>query len=113
MANIPIQKGSWSEFFQDVSRNLQNHPIDVEVAGREFGDQFEEEGVRLDGVSFNEKDDLIFIHTDDLDHVINGPAEVNVTSQGSIIECVSVRDKDGNVHLVHFRQVALLPSRLF
>lgn len=110
MTNIPIDRSAWVEFFNDVSRNMQHHPVDVEVAGVDYGDQMEEQWALLDGLSFDEVEDVIFIHTETLDHAITSPLQVNVMSQGAVIECVSVRDKDGSVHLVHFHQNTLLPS---
>ena len=76
MAVQKIDKGDWRAFFDWLSQSLLGARAEIEVASLDLGDQIEAEWLPLLGITYDDKDDLLEVALDGLDHLIYGPREV-------------------------------------
>ena len=106
-----LQKNKWRGFFDLVSKMVQGQQIELEVAGLDTGDQIEAEWSLVDGLTYEEESDVLFIHTADLEHMIRKPLEIIVGEKGAMIEMVSIKDEGQRVQIVRFRAPLLLETR--
>ena len=110
MAAQKIDKLKWSVFFDWFSRGMLGARVALEVASLDLGDQIEAEWLPLLGITYDDKDDLLEIALEGVDHLIYGPREVwadlNVGELGSF-EVIDDRDVS---QIIKLRQPLMLPS---
>lgn len=106
-----LEKSAWNGYFNLVSKTvLIGKRAEVEVASLSFGAQIEAEWVLLLGVVYDEKDDILEITLDGLDHLIHRPLEVHVDERASIVAGFAVLDHAGCRHIVRLREPLMLPA---
>lgn len=107
MSFQPIEKSKWHTFFDGVSKILASQLVEIEVVGLDLGDQFPVEWLPLKGISYDPKDDALYIYTEgreqDLDHSIPSPREIYIELGITGLSRVVVIDKDGHKQIVRFR----------
>lgn len=110
MAAQKIDKPEWRAFFDWFSRGMLGARVELEVASLDLGDQIEAEWLPLLGITYDDKDDLLEIALEGVDHLIYGPREVwadlNVGELGSF-EVIDDRDVS---QIIKLRQPLMLPS---
>ena len=109
MANRKLTRDEWNPYFDVMTHALEGNRTEVEVAGLELGDQVEEDWLRLDGITFDPKDDALWVYTNVVNHAIAKPREIQVAERGAGIEAVSVSDAEGHVSIVRLRAPLMLP----
>src|SRR6202035_5220742 len=82
-----LPRGEWTQFFNDFSRDLDLPSVTVEVAGREIGAQVEADGLRLTGITYDRKDDILVVDldakggmTEELEHIVYQPQKIYLAS---------------------------------
>lgn len=108
MNDRKLQRNDWKSYFDQVSGRIEGRRAEVEVASLDLGDQIEGEWLRIEGLSYDSKDDVLYIHSDNIDHAIWHPREVVVTERGADLAAISVRGGDGSLHTARFREPLLL-----
>lgn len=104
-----IEENDWSGYFQYVSRMIQGQNVEIEVIGMEFGDQIEEEWATLEGLSYDRKEDILYVHTPPLEHAIPGPFEVVVLEdEGLALRSISVKSANDRLHTFYLREIPRL-----
>lgn len=102
MVTRTVQKSEWNQFFNLVSKSIEDQKIEIEVSGLEIGDQIEADWVDFDGISYDPKTDYIFIHTPLLDHTIVHPSTVLVAEEDDTIVAINITD-DETIQILQFR----------
>ena len=110
MAAEQIDRATWSPFLDNLTRILVGKQAEVEVAGLDLGDQIEAEWIPLIGITYDEKDDLIEIALDALDHLIRSPRSMFVDHDAGGIVAISIDDGDGRQHIVRLKDPLALPG---
>jgi Family of unknown function (DUF5335) len=110
MAVQKIDKGDWRAFFDWLSQGLLGARVEIEVASLELGDQIEAEWLPLLGVTYDDKDDLLEIALEGVDHLIHGPREVWADFNVGEMMSFEVIDDRGVSQIVKLRQPLMLPS---
>lgn len=105
-----MEKIEWQNYFDFVSRDLPTMQVEIEVAGLEFGDQIQAEWTPLVGISYDPKDDVLFVHTAALDHAIHDPQDIVLEGDETEIRSITVRDAEGSTQTVRFKEALALPS---
>lgn len=104
METRSIQKQDWHKtldrIYREEKKKLQR--ITIEVDSEELGAQKEVENVQLQGISYDHKDDLVAVDTDDLEHLINHPQKIEMAVSGDDLVCLEIIDKDKLRHLIYF-----------
>jgi hypothetical protein len=93
-----------------VNKLMIGHPIDVEVASLEIGDQIADEWVTLEGVTYDRIRDVVHVQTDPVDHLIPRPKEIGVEQVGMEIRTIVIRNAWGELQILRFREPLLLPA---
>lgn len=110
MAAEQIERGAWSAFLDNLTRILVGKQAEVEVAGLDLGDQIEAEWIPLIGITYDEKDDLIEVALDTLDHLIRSPRSIFVDNDAEGLIAIAIDDGDGRHHIVRLKDPLALPA---
>ena len=120
--NIPtaqIPRESWMNYFNDLSKTYQGWEVQVEVPGRDYGDQPEVNGLPLQGLSYepagSQANDIL-VEAGDLPqgyivHHVNNPRIVRAAPIVPGIETdIEIESDEGYTTLVHIRERPELPA---
>jgi hypothetical protein len=110
MAAEQIDRARWVPFLDTVTRSLAGKSAEIEVASLDLGDQIEAEWVPLIGITYDNKDDLIEIALEELDHLIRSPRELFVDFGVGGIVAIAIDDGDGNRQIVKLKDPLALPA---
>ncbi len=104
-----LDKKEWKPFFEGVSKVLPAKEAEIEVLSLNIGDQVEAEWLRLLGLTYDPKDDLLDVALDGLDHLIQKPREIYVEDGGVGLASLAVVDAEGARHIIKLRDPMALP----
>ncbi len=110
MAAEKIDRARWADFFDNLTKSLIGKQAEIEVTSLDLGDQIEAEWVPLIGITYDEKDDLIEIALEELDHLIRRPREILVDYGSGGLVAVAIDDWDGNRQIVKLKDPLALPA---
>jgi hypothetical protein len=123
MSSQKIPREQWVKFFNDFSKKHMGWITNVELMGKDIGDQLEASGLPLVGISADLKDGEHSIDISlggqpdsDFTHIINNPQDVEfepAEPEPSLSEqpheALEVTSTDGTVTLVTFRYIVPEP----
>lgn len=108
-----IEKPEWQTLFDGISKILDGKFVEIEVIGLDLGDQLEVEWLPVNGITYDPKDDALYIYIKgvdrDLDHMIPSPREVYIEFGSPGLSHVVVIDPDDHKQIVRFRAPLELP----
>lgn len=110
---MPITKlnsSEWSKYFDDVSKNIGSKNIEIEIAGLSFGNQVEVSSLPLTGLTYDAKNDLLEVATENIDHLIYHPKEIHTDYGIDGLHSVEVVDADNNHQVIKFTDPITLPG---
>lgn len=108
-----LERSEWRHYFDLLSRvTLIGRRAEIEVMSLEFGVQIAVEWGLLLGIVYDDRDDVIEIITDGLDHLIARPLEIHVDEHAAILGTFEVVDKSQVRHIVQLRDPLMLPPPL-
>jgi Family of unknown function (DUF5335) len=110
MAVRKIDKSEWRPFFDWLSRGFLGARAEIEGASLDLGDQIEAEWLPLLGITYDDKDDLIEIALEGVDHLIYGPRDVWADLNVGELISLEVMDDRGVSQIIKLRQALMLPS---
>lgn len=105
-----LEKTVWKAYFDHVSKLLEGKKVEIEVAALNIGVQCPAEWLPLFGISYDEKNHLLAVMAEGLNHMIRRPGEVFIENDGLDLLSMEVIDEDGAMHLVRFKEALLLPA---
>jgi type IV secretory pathway VirB6-like protein len=99
-----IVKQEWQNYFDDISKKMKpGQLIEMEVAGKQMGDQKQQEKAKFKGISYDPRTQLLNVYTDVLDHAIEKPQEVVAVEEGAATKALSIKDAEGYVQSIKFQ----------
>jgi hypothetical protein len=110
MATKKLEKSKWQGYFDRVSQGIGATLVEIEIAGLTLGDQVEAQWVPLTGMSYDPKDDLFLVMSEELDHLISNPRDIYVDDDVEGLRNVEVIDADGNRQIIQLKPPLALPS---
>ena len=110
MAAEQIERARWGAFLGSLTTTLVGKQAEIEVAALDLGDQIEAQWAPLIGITYDEKDDLVEIALEQLDHLIRSPQAIFVDEGLGGIAAIAVDDSDGHRHVVRFKDPLALPA---
>ena len=110
MAAEQIERAQWGPFLDNLTRILVGKQAEIEVAALDLGDQIEAQWAPLIGITYDEKDDLIEIALEQLDHLIRSPRAIFVDEGVGGIAAIAIDDSDGHRHIVRLKDPLALPA---
>lgn len=109
MATKKLDRSQWQAYFDRVSQGIGATLVQIEIAGLKLGDQIEAEWVPLAGLSYDPKDDLFAVVSEQLDHLIKKPREIYVDDGVEGLRSVEVIDADDNRQIIQLKPPLPLP----
>lgn len=110
MATHRLERNQWQNYFDRVSRMLEGRQAEIEIAGLGIGAQREQAWTALNGLTYDPKDDVFEVATDEVDHLIEGPKDILVEDAGAMLASVEVIDADDNHQIIKLREPIALPT---
>jgi len=108
MANKELPRREWRPFFDFLSKAVAGQNVEVEVVGLNLGDQIEQDWLRLKGLTYGPKDDIFYVYTEGLDHMIRSPSQIFTDWSGTELRVIEVYDKDNRSHIIKLKDSLLL-----
>jgi hypothetical protein len=100
MTTRAIGLSDWHIYLNKVSADLSDRRAEVRIVSPTLGNQVEAAGVRLIGITYDLKDQVLEVALEGLDHLIRKPVEFYVQEGQSGVESFSILDAEGNRHIV-------------
>ena len=108
-----LEKSEWRRYFDLLSRvMLIGKRAEIEVMSLDFGVQIEVEWALLLGIVYDDRNDVIEIVMDGLDHLIAQPLEIHVDEYAAIPGTFEVVDQSRVRHIIQLRDPLMLPPLL-
>lgn len=98
-----LDKAQCQPYFEQLSRELARHPVDVEIAGLGVRSPQTRAWSSLRGLAYDPGKDTFQLVTDDLDHLIPHPRELHVDAADDGLHGIEVVDAEGNLRSVRLR----------
>lgn len=105
-----LARAEWKQYFNRVSALLEGERVEIDVASLPWGTQPLAKWLPLLGLMYDEREDLISVMAQGLDHMIRRPDQVFIDTEGVDLRSLEVIDGDGVRHLIRFGKPILLPS---
>jgi len=98
-----IERNYWKNYFDFISKDMRAQQVELEVVGLDLGDQIEEEWVSFEGISYDTKKNILFVHTATIKHTILEPLEIVVEDEDSMLRSIAVKDRLSHLQLIKLR----------
>jgi hypothetical protein len=112
-----LPRNTWGAYFDELSRGLATVRASVEVEGPEIGAQVEEEGLELNGITYDHGDDILVVGlspggaAETLEHIVSSPRRIEVVSGEDLLPAtIDVQDGEGNRTLLRLSTAPALPA---
>jgi len=109
MSARKLEKNEWHGFFDFLSKVLIGARTEIHVESLALGDQVEAEWLPLLGMDYDDKNEMVEIALEGLDHMIRCPREISVDEGNGAIVSLQIIDGDGNQQIVLLREPLMLP----
>ena len=103
MNTLKIEKDRWTEYFDHLSNVTDSQLVTIKVISMAVGDQVEVEDSPFNGISYDEKDDVVNVHTHALGHMVKQPKQVYVLETSSGLENMEITDTAETKHILSFK----------
>lgn len=110
-----LPREQWHEYFDAFTKAFLMDPnpeaADIEIVSPELGDQLEAEYVRVIGITYDHKDNVLEVALENVDHLIYHPKEIWVMEEdnGFVSSIEVVRDDDTR-EIIRLRSVGIQPA---
>lgn len=104
-----IEKENWQDYFSTISHQVEGLNVEMEIDSLEFGTQIESNKLNIRGLTYDPRNNLFEVSSDDLEHLIPDPEEIYVDTEDGKIESIKVEDDSGNTHILTFLPPLSLP----
>jgi hypothetical protein len=91
-----LQMPEWQAYFDQISKALAGGAAFVEIEGLTFGDPIQASCLPLIGITYDDKDDILEIAMESLDHLIHRPRDIVVSEGAEGLEWLDVIDGGRN-----------------
>lgn len=104
-----LDKTEWRAFFATLTGELQGARAEIDVMSLSLGAQVQAEWRTILGLAYDEKDDVLEIALDGLDHLIQKPAEIFFDAEAGMLGSLKIIDQNKVTQIVKFKQPLMLP----
>jgi hypothetical protein len=113
-----IARGTWRQYFDELSRTLGTVVATVEIVGSDIGAQVEADRLVLTGITYDDRDDVLVVGLDapggppeDLERMIDRPQKILVaTGDPAPAEMtIDVQDAEGHQTIIRIERPPALP----
>ena len=100
MTTRKLDEQEWHRYFDERASALHGRKAVVEVVAADVGAQFVAEGLGIVGITYDQKDKLLEVALDGLDHLIMHPQKIYVDETPHGLAVVEATDADGRKHII-------------
>jgi hypothetical protein len=104
-----VEKPAWHAYLDQVSKTLTGKRVEIEVDALNIGQQIEAKWLPLWGIVYDQKNDLIEVILDGLDHMITKPQELYVDHNLDNVTSFEVVDADNTRQIIKLHDPIMLP----
>lgn len=97
-----LNRNEWTAFFQMMAKATQGRQMLLELVGEDIGDQIEEDWQLFADSYFDEDTDTLYLRTAYVEHQIPRPQAVEI-QEDNLLRAIAVKDADGVLQIIHFR----------
>jgi hypothetical protein len=109
MTAMRVPKQDWRAILDWVSRILEGRRAEIEVDALAIGAQLQGKNLVMFGLVYDDKDDLIEIALEGLDHLIHKPRELTIEDSVRGLMAIEIIDADDARHIVKLTEPLSLP----
>lgn len=102
LERLPTEK--WGPWMDELSSSMKGLQVDLEVCGRDIGDQIQARRTRLLGLTYDAGQDLLQVAVEGETHLLHHPRDIAYDTEAGRIRYVAATDDEGRTHQVRFRQ---------
>ncbi len=102
MAKQELTKARWSTYFDTLAHILRGQTVNARLTIPSEGGRVEADWRRLEGISYDHKDDVLIIDLPGLEHIIRAPQSIRAEAGNNELRRLEVTDKDGTISAVEF-----------
>ena len=110
MQNREIIKLNWPVFFDGLSAAMEGKTVGIEIDSVALGAQPEMRRLSLNGLTYDARNDTLFVVTESLEHAIRAPQRIRIADGEASIQSMEILAADGSKHIVSFSEPVALPS---
>lgn len=108
-----LNKEEWKRFFDGLSKCLETREdIDLKFISPLVGDQVVDNDVSLQGITYDERFDSLFVSLVGSEHQIRKPSKVVLGEYERSLMSISIEDSDGGIHQIEFNSPIWLDTEL-
>jgi hypothetical protein len=104
-----LEKADWHPFFDHLSKLLTGRRAEIEVASLRLGNQVEAEWLPLLGLVYDQKEDVVEVALEGLDHLIRTPREIYIEEVEGLVSSIAAVDADGTHQIIRLKEPLMLP----
>ncbi len=104
-----LDRSTWREYFDRLSKHLVATRAEIGVTGLDLGSQLEAEHLSLAAISYDPHDDVLTISSEDLHHRIAAPSEIQIEEEHGRLCSLSIIDAEGHKQIVRLTPMLTLP----
>jgi hypothetical protein len=105
-----IDRRGWQAFLDTFTRALVGKRAEIEVVSLDLGDQIAAEWLPLLGISYDQKNDMVVIALDGVDHMIRSPREIHADNVAGALIALEIVDGENRHQIIRFKEPLALPA---
>src|SRR4051794_28214097 len=112
-ANVKFLKlphDAWRGFFDGMTAVVRGKQVEIEVMGLDLGDEVEAEWVALNGLTYEPRENILYVYTGQLEHSIPEPREISVELGNEGVNQIVIVDTEGHQQFVRLRSPLALEA---
>ncbi|HFQ81219.1 MAG TPA: hypothetical protein ENK33_07595 [Desulfobacterales bacterium] len=103
MSMRKIDKSECESYFNTLSKALQDKMAEIEIMAMGTMDKKQTHWIKINGISYNPEEDVLFIFCENLEHRIKKALEFKVWGTDDSVDKVEIVGSDGYSHLLTFK----------
>jgi Family of unknown function (DUF5335) len=116
MTDSKIARMGCKEFFDTFSKALEGGLVELEIVGRDIGDQRYGQQLSLNGITYDIADDALYVSMLNgmrfhIEYVVQSPQEVHIEVNEAGLSGLMLVDPRGRQEFVWLREALFLPAR--
>jgi hypothetical protein len=108
MTSRVLEKSEWQSYFEKFAKATLGKQSHIEIIGPELGDQVLVNSIRMLGIAYEPKADLLEIALKGHDHLVPHPQKITVEEKDGMLVSFQVIDGEGQQQVVELRPAILL-----
>jgi hypothetical protein len=107
-----LEKERWRPYLDQFSTHSPAQVAEVMVESLKLGSQIAAEWVRIYGINYDHKDDIIVVSLDGLEHIIHQPKTIFIDDTDDQLTSLEVIDASDTHHLIQLREPLAQPAQV-